>query len=305
MCEFSNIKTRDIVSILIYDVPPCCGSHYFGTIIPSLPLLGVRTKTDLEMLSYCGTILSMNKSPLVFPSYNVELTLNFVGILSGSEVDNFSIRNYENVSENPILASISFIDLSDGYAGIKVQISTVKVGFNVVIKGIEVLSATPSSTLEVGDFIMSLNGISFNILSNEMIISIFHALKSRRVTVLKSGWSFLPHHEELKNGQEIEIHQEISVESSFPEYSCSQSRAQWKCSRSRYILTRIFHHCLPPPTTSSVSQYEEGKEDGETEKLREHEVNATYFAAMRFPSHLTSHSHRYHYLLYCISCCPP
>ena len=273
MLEFSSINSRHIESISIYDAPS--SYNFFGT-PPYLPLLGLRTKTNFESVLHFGTILSMNKSPLIFPSYDFELTLDFVGILSGSEIDNFSIRNYENVSDNtPILATISFLDLPDGYAGIKAQVSTVKIGFNVMIKGLQVLSASPSSILEVGDFIISMNGISFNILSNEMIISIFHALKSRRVSVLKSGGSFVAHEDDKKGP--IEVSNVINDKSFFSEYSCSQSRAKWRFSRSRYILTRIFHHCLPPP--SSVDQ--EGKGD-DKEKLREHELNATYFAAMRF-----------------------
>ena len=70
----------------------------------------------------------MNKSALVFP-YDLELTLDFAAILSSSEVDVISIRNYDNLLQRTrIVASISFIDLLlDGYTGIKAHISFVKI----------------------------------------------------------------------------------------------------------------------------------------------------------------------------------
>ena len=302
MAEFSVIETKNIESLFIYDLSPLLSSSSLsGQCLEkiSLPLLGLRMKTNHETCSYYGTVLSMNKSALVFP-YDLELTLDFAAILSSSEVDVISIRNYDNLLQRTrIVASISFIDLLlDGYTGIKAQISFVKIDPNVVKKGLRVLSATPSSALEAGDFIMSVNGISFNILSNEMIISVFHALKNRRVSVLKSGGSFLPY--EGEESGEKTVKKVINREFAHSEYDCSQSQfqAQWKTSRSRYILTRIFHHTLPP--TICDAHQDEGRGVGKEDILlpeQEHGVNVKYFAAMRYHYPCRYLCHRYHIIL--------
>ena len=101
MAEFSVIETKNIESIFIYDLSPLLSS--FSSSLSSqclgkiyLPLLGLKMRTDNETCSYNGTVLSMNKSPLLLP-YDLELTLDFAAILSGSEIDIISIRNYDNV----------------------------------------------------------------------------------------------------------------------------------------------------------------------------------------------------------------
>ena len=211
--------------------------------------------------SYTGKISNINDSSIDFQQWdNSKFMIDVTRILSGNAIKTVSLQcSVHETDKFNTFATFVLKKIPDGNIGSKIQLSTARIGLDVYVKGLVVLSSL-NSILEPGDFLLAVNGIFLSSFLDDNSISLFSTMTNRKVTVLKAAHIV----DDAANDIDMDVNLIRELYSTSVPSLLEHQFSRWDLYRSYYIVNTVFHHTLPPlevdsPLLSSLNPSGEEK----------------------------------------------